>query len=132
MMKKYNDFINEYKNDNELYPAKVSGFIYHTSIPMHRDKILRFGLKPQERSARWLEDTMELGNVIFASMNKNEIWDSTFDDDIYKIDTSKLNNNWFFDPNFNWDEKGTSYILTGESIPIEAIELIHKGTGKSK
>jgi hypothetical protein len=60
-----------------------------------------------------------------------------------------LNNEWFNDPNFdNKDERFLEYngkriklpktdekyfhVITFESIPLNAIELIYKGTGKSK
>ena len=55
------------------------------------------------------------------------MWDSTYDDDIYRINTTKLNNTWYNDPNF--DEDGI-HIITFESIPRNPIKLIYKGTGK--
>ncbi len=118
-LKKY---INEEK---QVAPNK---FIYHTSNPIFRDKILKKGLIPKGESETWLSDTNIKGKVIFAtnSDNKEDWFDSTYDDDIYKVDMESLKNKWYQDPNF----KDNKYIITYESIPLKNIELIYKGTGK--
>ena len=79
-------------------------------------------------SERWLGDTKINGKVIFVSNSEDpDNWfDTTWDDDIFKIDTSDLGNKWFMDPNFNNDTK----LITFEKIPPEVITLIHKGTGE--
>ena len=51
---------------------------------------------------------------------------STYDDDIYKIDTTNFNNKWYNDPNFDLEYKR---IITFEKIPLNSIKLIYKGTG---
>ena len=60
------------------------------------------------------------------SDNKKDWWDSTYDDDIYEIDTTNLNNKWYNDPNFDLEDKR---IITFENIPLNSIKLIHTGTG---
>lgn len=111
-----------------LIEVKPIKYLYHTSNPIFRDKILKEGLITKGKSATWLSDTNIKGKVIFAvnSGNKNDFWDSTYDDDIYKIDTSKIKNKWFNDPNF---ELKDNRIITFDNIPINSIELIYKGTG---
>lgn len=113
-----------------LEPVEVLEYVYHTSNPKFRDNISREGLVPQGRSEAWLTDTKIEGKVIFCvnSENKEDWWDSTYDDDIYRIDTKNLNNSWYVDPNFDLEDLR---IITFEKIPKEAIELIYKGTGKS-
>lgn len=126
-VKLFEEFINE-DNQHQLEEVKPNKFVYHTSNPMARDKISKEGLIVQGKSAAWLSDTKIEGKVIFAvnSDNKKDWWDSTYDDDIYRIDTTNLNNKWYVDPNFNLD---AHRIITFENIPKKAIKLIYKGTG---
>jgi len=95
MIKLIDLFILEKKSKNVI-PVKVNRYIYHTSNPIFRDKINSVGLIPQGKSEAWLTDTKIDGKVIFAvnSDNKKDWWDSTYDDDIYQIDTTGLNNTW--------------------------------------
>jgi hypothetical protein len=125
------------KNEHliEVIPNR---FVYHKSNPFFRNNILKEGLIPKGKSETWLSDTPIDGKVIFATNSDNpEDWfDSTYDDDIYKIDTSLLENEWYYDPNFignnTWDFKEESFhIITFNPIPSDAIELIYKGTGES-
>lgn len=122
------EFLNENYNDKleEVLPNK---YVYHKSNKIFRDRISKEGLIPKGRSETWLSDTKIDGEVIFAtnSDDKKEWFDSTWDDDIYKIDTSKLKNKWFKDPNFNWSN--SYHIITFEKIPVSSIQLIYKGTG---
>lgn len=122
-------YLTESYNNPHLMEVKPNKYVYHTSNPIFRDKIAEHGLIPKGKSESWLEDTKIEGKVIFAvnSNDRNYMWDSTYDDDIYRINTSKLNNTWYNDPNF--DEDGI-HIITFESIPRNAIKLIYKGTGE--
>ena len=108
----------------EVVPDK---YVYHTSNPFFRDEIARIGLIPKGKSETWLSDTPIDGEVIFAvnSEDKNDWWDSTYDDDIYRIDTTNLSNKWYNDPNFDPEDKR---IFTFEAIPLNAIELIYRGS----
>jgi hypothetical protein len=131
-IKIFETFINEKKEDNfHLIEVKPNKFLYHTSNPMFRDKIAKEGLMPKGKSETWLSDTNIKGKVIFAvnSDNKKDWWNSTFDDDIYRIDTTKLKNKWYVDPNFDLKDHR---IITFEKIPLNAIKLIYKGTGESE
>jgi len=155
MITKQEDFIRKLireELDKFTYkPVNVNKFVYHSSNPIFRKHILKDGLKVKGKSETWLSDTKIDGKVIFATnSDKKEDWfDSTYDDDIYQIDTEKITNKWFEDPNFSNDnEKFTVYngkkiklpnntsknhhIITFENIPVEAIKLIYKGTGSSE
>lgn len=123
----------EYNNQNKhLIETKPGKYVYHVSNPKFRELILKQGLIPRGKSESWLEDTEIIGKVIFATNtpDKKEWFDSTFDDDVYEIDTTSLSNKWFFDPNFNW-QKINYHIITFENIPANTIKLIKQGSGKS-
>ena len=109
----------------EVLPNK---YVYHTSNPVFRDKITEEGIRIKGKSETWLSNTNIDGDVIFAvnSDDKKKWWDSTYDDDIYRINTSNLTNKWYNDPNFKIDDKR---IITFENIPLNAIKIIYKGTG---
>jgi hypothetical protein len=117
-------------NDN-LIPVQVKKTIYHTGNPMFRESILKQGLIPQGKSDTWLSDTPIEGEVIFAinSSDISDAWDSGYDDDIYEIDTTQLNNKWYFDPNFA-SYKDNDRIITFQAIPISAIKLVKEGSGE--
>jgi hypothetical protein len=122
-------FLNETHNHN-LKEVVPGAYVYHSSNPYFRDAIEREGLVPKGKSETWLSDTKIDGKVVFAtnSDDKRDWFDSTYDDDVYRITTSGLDNRWYIDPNFeiqNYDK----HIITFDSIPRDAIELIHKGTG---
>jgi hypothetical protein len=109
----------------EVIPNK---YVYHTSNPVFRDRIKKEGLIPKGKSETWLSNTNIDGKIIFAvnSNNKKDWWDSTYDDDIYKIDTTELKNKWYVDPNFYLEDKR---IITFENIPPNSIKLIYTGIG---
>lgn len=117
--------INENISDSEV---KLNRYVYHASNVSNRDRIEKVGILPY-RGVQWFEDTLIKGKAVFAtnSENKSDWFDSTWDDDIWRIDTSKIKNvKWFMDPNV---DNGV-WIYTKSSIPRNAIEMIKVGTGK--
>ena len=122
-------YIKLYENYNGHLEVIPNKYIYHTSNPIFRDNIAKEGLIPKGKSEAWLSDTKIDGKVIFAvnSDNRKDWFDSTCDDDIYRIDTTNLKNKWYVDPNFDLEDKR---IITFERIPLSSIELIYKGTGE--
>jgi len=126
---RYIELYESFLNNSHLVEVEPNKYLYHTSNPIFRDNIAKEGLIPKGKSEAWLSDTKIDGEVIFAvnSDDKEDWFDSTYDDDIYRIDTSKLNNKWYVDPNFDLDDKR---IITFERIPVDSIELIYKGTGE--
>ena len=126
-LKTYNQFNDRY--NSKLIEVIPNRYVYHTSNPIFRDKISEEGLIPKPKSESWLSDTKINGQVIFVvnSDDKKDWWDSTYDDDIYQIDTTNLINKWYNDPNFNLEYKR---IITFEDIPLNYIKLIYKGSGK--
>lgn len=119
------DNINESYSYHEVIPNR---YVYHTSNPHFRDKIAKEGLIPKGKSESWLSDTKIDGKVIFVVNSNDEyVWDSTYDDDVYRIDTNGLGNKWYNDPNFGRDG---IHLITFDSIPVSAIELVYSGSGK--
>lgn len=121
------EFLNENHLNSKLIEVIPNKYVYHTSNPVFRDKISKEGLIPKGKSETWLSDTNIDGKVIFVvNSNKEDYrFDSTYDDDIYRIDTTKLNNKWYNDPNF--DDDGL-HLITFDKIPLNAIKLIYKGS----
>lgn len=117
----------------EIKAKALNKYVYHTSNPIFRNKISKEGLTPKGKSETWLSDTKIDGKVIFAiSGNVKDVWDSGYNDDLYRINTTKLKNKWYRDPNFVdgvYKNQRTDAIITFESIPKNSIELIYKGTG---
>lgn len=132
--KRFIKSINEFSRNSELIEVTTGRYLYHTSNPIFREKISKNGLIPKGKSETWLSDTNIEGDVIFAinSDDKKDTWDSTYDDDIYIIDTKGLNNKWYKDPNFVsgiYSNTKSNAVITFEPIPKESIELVYKGTG---
>lgn len=121
----------EKKFNQEL--VKVGNFVYHSSNPINRKSISEKGLLPKKGEQRLSDPNFKYGKAIFAtnSKNKRNWFDSTYDDDVFRIDTSKINNIWYEDKNM-YSEFQNLHILTFEPIPPEAIELIYKGSGNDK
>jgi len=128
--KNFKQFVNENTNNEKLTLVTPNKYVYHKSNIKFREEILKIGLITKGKSETWLSDTEIDGDVIFAtnSDNKKDWFDSTYDDDIYQIDTTKINNKWFLDPNFTW-EKSPKHIITFDNIPLSSIKLIYKGSG---
>ena len=114
---------------------KTNRFLYHKSAPKLRHFIKSNGLLPY-RGEQWIDTNLEAIKepAVFAtnSENKTEWFDSCYDDDVWRIDTNKLNNTqWQEDPAFCWQYKN-KHIYTTTKIPIEALELIYLGSGELK
>lgn len=98
--------------------------VYHKSNPVFRDKIALQGLLPMKGDSYSCHSPSdEDPPAIFACTDQN--YDSTYDDDIYSIDTSLCANNWFV------DNEVCNGVVTYQPIPLDAIKLIYKGTGDS-
>ena len=113
----------------EITPNKI---VVHKSNPMFRDKITEQGLKV--RAGECYKIYAGYGEkcipAIFAtnSTNKRASFDSTYDDDVWEIDTEMIPDvKWYKDKHY---ESRSKHIVTFENIPADAITLKHEGTGK--
>ena len=116
-------------------PIKVGNFVYHSSNPINRKSILEKGLIPRIGDQRLGVDIEYSGiEAVFASNTEDKelMFHSYYDDDVYKIHTTKIPNiTWYTDYNMGDASFGHPHIVTFNPIPPEAIELIHKGKGKN-
>jgi len=107
----------------EITPNKI---VIHKSNPKFRDRISNEGLKASAGEcykiyAGYGEKCIP---AIFAtnSTNKRAWFDSTYDDDVWTINTELIPNvKWYKDRHF---ESYKKHIVTFENIPPEAIELM--------
>ena len=113
----------------EITPNKI---VIHKSNPKVRNKILNEGLKA--RAGECYKIYAGYGEkcipAIFAtnSTNKRASFDSTYDDDVWEIDTEMIPDvKWYKDRHY---ESRSKHIVTFENIPANAITLKHEGTGK--
>jgi hypothetical protein len=113
----------------EITPNKV---VIHKSNPKFRDRISNEGLKASAGEcykiyAGYGEKCIP---AIFAtnSINKRAWFDSTYDDDVWVINTELIPNvKWYKDRHF---ESSKKHIVTFDNIPSEAIELMREGSGR--
>ena len=113
----------------EVTPNEI---VVHKANPMFRDSIMSEGLKTKagECYRIYVGYGTKCKPAIFAtnSTNKRAWFDSTYDDDIWFIDTTKIPDvKWFKDRHFESTKK---HIVTFENIPPEALTLKYEGTGK--
>ena len=113
----------------EITPNKI---VIHKSNPKFRDIISNEGLKV--RAGECYKIYAGYGEkcipAIFAtnSINKRASFDSTYDDDVWEIDTEMIPDvKWYKDRHY---ESRSKHIVTFENIPVNAITLKHEGTGK--
>jgi len=116
----------------EITPDK---YVVHSSNPSNRENISTTGLQTSLGECYLIYADSNYGEddecvpAVFAtnSVKKKELFDSTYDDDVWVIDTERANVQWYKDAHF--DGGDTKHIVTFEDIPVDAIRLIYKGTG---
>ena len=134
---KENIYLRESKTEDKEYSPGGKEIIpnekvFHQSNPMFRNKIEEQGLKV--RAGECYKIYAGYGEkcipAIFAtnSSNKRAWFDSSYDDDVWEIDTTKIPNvKWYKDRHY---ESRSKHIVTFENIPRDAIKLIYEGSGK--
>jgi hypothetical protein len=109
-------------------------YVYHSTSVNNRDSILKNGLIPKssDDSKEWVYGIhLSYPKAIFATMVNLETgiinpWKNDDSVDIWRIDTDKLNNDWFIDLNYV-DEKDNKHIMTFQPIPPKYLEIAKKG-----
>jgi len=108
-----------------------SRLVFHKSNPVNRDNIMKTGLQVDVGDCyqTYVGGEEECKPAIFAtdSESKDDLFNSTYDDDIWSIDTNVAQVNWFKDKHF----KKEKHIVTFENIIPDSLKLIYKGTGKN-
>ena len=114
-------------------------YVAHKSPPQWRKNIGLTGLQVSvgecyENHVMGLygEWYTECQPAIFAtdSLNEEDMFDSTYNDDTWLIDTECAGVTWYIDAHFESDDY-SHHIVTFEDISPDCLKLIHKGTGKS-
>ena len=116
----------------EVTPGK---YVVHASNRGNRDSIMDYGIRTGlgdcylSHAASEYSDEEECVPAVFAtnSLKKKDMFDSTIGDDIWVIDTERAGVQWYKDAHFDDEYK---HIVTFDDIPVDAIRLIHKGTGQ--
>jgi hypothetical protein len=112
-------------------------YVYHSTSVNNRDSILKNGLIPKssDDSKEWVYGIhLSYPKAIFATMVNLKTgiinpWKNDDSVDIWRIDTDKLNNDWFVDLNYV-DEKNNKHIMTFQPIPPKYLEIAKKGIKK--
>lgn len=126
-IKEYKQYLKESKHKGDKVNPKK---IYHKSNPIFREIIDKEGLKPMKGDSYSIHSPEKSEPpAIFGYFGDIDYYDSTYDDDIWLIDTSKTDNEWFIDKQVGGHIQ--SGVLTYTPIPRSAITLVYKGTGKS-
>jgi len=116
---------------------KPNKFVYHKSPPQVRDNVSKEGLLVSVGDCykTYSENFSKEDCIpaIFAtdSDNEDEWFESTWDDDVWRINTKIADVEWFKDKHFEYEGSKNNHIVTFQDIKPEAIKLIYKGTGKS-
>lgn len=130
------------KHDPRGSKVKVGRYLIHRSPPEYRDQILKEGLVARVGERYKIDNNMNSSNrmgAVFAtnSENKKDWFGGDYDEDVWRIDTSLIPNTaWYKDRMFSFNKSGFPFpflykhVVTLDSIPPNAIELIYKGTGK--
>lgn len=110
--------------------------LYHKGNPIFRDKIEKEGLKVQVGDSYMIhwedeKDADQLEKLIFMYDKNIDEYDTTYDDDIWEIDITKLDNSKIKGDPDRWMWKNKGCWVYADDIPREAIKLIHEGTGES-
>ena len=112
----------------EIIPNSI---VVHKSNPIFRDNIMSEGLKVKDGECYkiYVGYGTKCKPAIFAtnSINERAWFDSTYDDDIWEINTEMIPDvKWYKDRHFESTKK---HIVTFQNIPSEALTLKYEGTG---
>jgi len=107
----------------------IPQYLYHKSSVINRESILCGGLKPQVGTSYFCHWNCKKGLKPLVFLYDKEIieYDTTYDDDIYQIDTLQLDKRGFeLDP----DEGMIGCFTYDAEIPCSFCKIIYKGTGE--
>jgi hypothetical protein len=114
---------------------KPNKYVVHKSAPHWRENIELMGLQTSVGDCYqiYVGGDVKCKKAIFAtdSLNDKDMFDSTYDDDIWIIDTECAGVSWFKDTHYFKQGDNNYHIVTFKNISPDCLELIHKGTGKS-
>lgn len=101
---------------------------FHTSNPANRDAIAAQGLVPQVGDCyeAHYEDEADgpLRPAVFLALGRDNVFDSTWDDDLWEVDPAGLT--------LEREEEGMEWFLCFDNIPPSRLHLVYEGTGADK
>ncbi len=122
----YNGFVSGYAT-YEIYikdlffnRVVVPKYLYHVTLKHNVDSIKRNGLIPSTNPTYGICSYDK--PFIFASINKNKLFINDDDAVVLIINTEGLNNKWYKDFNFPYDN--INHICTQQAIPKSAIKIV--------
>jgi len=129
----YRMLIEQRVKGEKITPEK---YVTHTSNPVNRNNISKTGLQASLGECYLIYADSNYGEdeecvpAVFAtnSIKKKDLFDSTYDDDVWIINTEIAGVQWYNDAHFEGGDY--KHIVTFEDIPVEAIKLVYKGTGR--
>jgi hypothetical protein len=99
---------------------------YHVSSPSFREAILSAGLLPKIGPSYLSHyEDKNMGPAVFFSVDRNNLFDSTYDDDVWEI-TIPDGMCVFEDPKMKHP-----MMFTFSAIGAECLKLIYRGSGES-
>lgn len=112
-------------------PVKVGKYLFHRSSIENRESIRQDGLFPKTGDRRLGVDKYKEDAIFATNSDKKSDWfDSTYDDDCWRIDTAKIPDAiWYVDFNMGTQIEHP-HVMTTHSIPPDALDLIYEGTGR--
>jgi len=114
---------------NKPQPIEVREYLYHKSSPYNRDEIKTHGLEPRLGSNS--DGYYEGEPAIFATNSNNvaDLFDTSYDDDIWQID-ARSGVKWFLDPYFKQFDAQYFHVITFEHVLPEYLKLVYEGSGE--
>lgn len=109
-------------------------FLFHRTPPSIREKISKQGLIPQVGDSykwHWEESYKpnQLPKCVF--LTQGWIYDTTYDDDIWAVDVSKLNSKYIFKDPDQYIGSNDKCVVYTKKIPVSALKLVYEGSGKA-
>jgi|GEM_PF-1282447 len=147
MPKKYRGFVQIYHPKKEWKPVRPPKYVYHLTrggircrneedLYYHRLSIYLYGLFGKDKGTGGVWANRDLHRLSRAypivldgfEWGRYEYADGLESYDVWRIDTTKLHNKWYLDPNMQdapgfYD--GRDYVYTEKSIPPFALKLFN-------
>jgi len=117
-------------------PIKPNRIVYHVSDPNNRVGISQKGIEARvgDSYSSWSGGKKAIPAVFATNSNLKDVTGgaNNFGADVWAIDTTKTNNQWYEDKHFamfkDWG-MSNPHIVTFENIPKESVFLAHKVAG---
>ena len=113
-------------------PADIGSVMLHKAPKDVRKMIMSDGLKAQVGASyqgHW-EGKALVPSVFLYSPDKEE-YDTTYDDDVWAVDTSRLDKTRFQTDPDEYMYKTYGSVIYTDNIPPSCLKLVKKGTGES-